>query len=504
MASAAPAEKAQFLITRSLFLKGLGLIYLLAFISLWVQVDGLIGSRGILPVQDLLQAGKQQLGPERYWLAPTLCWFNSSDWFLHFLCGGGVFLSMLLIIGAVPPVVLLLLWVFYLSLVTVGREFMSFQWDILLLETGLLAVFLSPWVLKPRWVPRPQVPSVVLWLFRWLLFRLLFSSGVVKLISGDPSWRGLTALTFHYETQPLPSPLSWFIHRAPLWFHKASCFGVFSVEVFVPLFFFAPRRWRLAACAVSIAFQLLIILTGNYCFFNLLTILLCLLLVDDDAWRKAGKFLFKEKADATRTAVQPDTKKLRWPVWVLAPFAGFVFLTSFIWMAALFRVPSEWLRPAVGLINAAAPFRSINSYGLFASMTTSRPEIIVEGSSDGVAWLSYEFRYKPGDLKKGPSFVAPYQPRLDWQMWFAALSGYSDNPWFVQFCVRLLEGSKPVLALLKTNPFPDKPPKYVRAWVYDYRFTSFSGRRMEGNWWERSNKRVYCPALSLRSRNPTD
>jgi predicted DCC family thiol-disulfide oxidoreductase YuxK len=479
-------EPPRYQISRDLFLRILGGIYLAAFLSFWSQLEGLIGSNGILPVKNYLQAVRDQIGPAAYWALPTLAWVNPSDGFLHLLCGGGVLLSLLLLAGVAPALLLTGLWSLYLSLVVAGQVFMEFQWDVLLLETGFLAIFLAPLTISPRrWGESP--PSrAVLWLLKWLLFRLLLSSGVVKLTSGDEAWRSLTALSFHYETQPLPTWISWYAHQLPAWFQKGSCLGMFVVELAIPFLIFAPRRLRLFGCGVSIAFQILILVTGNYCFFNLLTIALCILLLDDAFW---PQWMTK------RYSGRGETRS--WPRWVIAALMLVILPVSSVEMVSLFRRRMAWPLPVVVLYRAVAPFRSINGYGLFAVMTTSRPEIIVEGSRDGVTWFPYEFHWKPGDLKRRPGFVAPHQPRLDWQMWFAALGNYRMNPWFVHFMVRLLEGSPEVLRLLAKNPFPEKAPRYLRALVYDYHFTDPAARGADGSWWRREFKGSYLPVLSL-------
>ena len=464
---------ASFLISSRIFLRLLGVIYLIAFLSFWTQVDGLIGSRGILPAADFLKAVGEKFGPQAYWLVPSLCWLNPSDIFLNLLCGGGVLLSIGLIFGITPPTIPVLLWAFYLSLVSVGREFMGFQWDNLLLEAGFLAIFLA----------RPS-PTIA-WLFRWLLFRLTFSSGLVKLASGDLTWRNLTALTYHYETQPLPPWTAWYFHHLPVWFHQMSCLILFVVELLVPFLFFAPRRWRWVGAAATIGLQLLIIATGNYCFFNLLTIFLCLFLIEDSLWPQRWR------------GAAHLTPARHWPSWIVALLTAMIFICSSVQLSGLSRFPVSWPRPVIGLAEFCAPFRSVNGYGLFAVMTTSRSEIIVEGSPDGQTWLPYEFKYKPGDPQRMPQFVAPHQPRLDWQMWFAALGSCQQNPWFVHLCARLLEGSPAVLRLLKANPFPNAPPHYVRAVLYDYHFSDPAERKATGAWWRRTQQGIYCPTLSL-------
>jgi predicted DCC family thiol-disulfide oxidoreductase YuxK len=523
-------------LVRSVFLRSLAVIYLIAFVSLWVQIHGLIGSRGILPAIQTMDSAQKALtagnvGWDRYRLLPTLCWFNASDTFLGLQCAAGTALAILLLAGIAPAPCLFLLWLIYLSLSTVCREFLGFQWDILLLETGFLAIFFAPLQWLPRRSPAARPSRVVLWLLRWLLFRLMFESGCVKWLSGDPPWRNLTALTFHYETQPLPTWIGWYAHQLPASVQKVSTALMFGIEVFLPFLIFGPRRLRQFSCIAFIAIQAFIFLTGNYCFFNLLTLALCLVLLDDAALQRFIPFnrhfdrassppparepslarsgeetertivsapgpLFTPTRCESRTTRGPTA--LNWPRQLTVPLACITVVISLIQLSTMFRIPMPWPKPVVAVYGWLAPFRSFNSYGLFAVMTTSRPEIIVEGSNDGVTWREYEFKYKPGDLKRHPKFVEPHQPRLDWQMWFAALGQLQDNLWFVNFCGRLLEGSPDVLRLLKVNPFPEAPPRYVRASVYDYHFTDISTQRRTGAWWRRERKDNYLPVMSLR------
>ena len=473
-------ERAELFLVRRVFLGWLGVIYLIAFVSLWTQVAGLIGKDGVLPASHLmLQArsavAESGIGIDRYRLLPTLCWLGASDGFLRFQCAAGATLALLVIVGICPRVCLALEWLLYLSLATVSRDFLAFQWDNLLLETGLLAIFLAPGRMLPRPSLEKPASRTVLWLLRLLLFKLMFLSGVVKLASGDGTWRGLSALTYHYETQPLPTWIAWYAYQPPLWFQKGSCAVMFLIELAVPFLIFAPRRLRMAGGAVLALFQVLILLTGNYTFFNWLTLGLCLLLLDDFAM--AGLVPRKLSALYSRSRAVADGSRngrRRWQGVGMASLAVVVVGISAVQLLSPFgRLPS-WTSPALAAHRWLAPFRSVNSYGLFAVMTTERPEIIVEGSNDGHGWQAYEFPYKPGDPKRRPAFVAPHQPRLDWQMWFAALGDVRQNPWFVNFCVRLLQGSPDVLALLEKNPFPDRPPKYIRAGV-----TTISSPRLE-------------------------
>jgi lipase maturation factor 1 len=494
-------ERSPDLLTRWLFLRGLGLIYLIAFVSLWTQIGGLVGSRGILPIADFMSDANRavevnHIGVDRYRLVPTLCWVSASDTFLHVQCALGTAFALALIVGIAPRICLAGLWLLYLSLATAAQDFLGFRWDNLLLETGVIAILFPPrhLTLKPS---REKPPSrVAIWLLRLLLFKLMFLSGVVKLTSGDPLWRNLTALARHYETQPLPNAIAWYAHQMPLWFHKSSCFLMFAIEIVAPFLLFAPRRLRMFGAIAISALQISILLTGNYTFFNWLTLLLCVIAIDDFTWST----LLPEKISGlysrvfTRTEM---TKVLRWRNAPAAIFAiVFVSVSLFQLVSGLGSAPA-WLKPVVAVYRWVSPLRSINTYGLFAVMTPDRPEIIVEGSNDGVEWKEYSFRHKPGALNRRPSFVAPHQPRLDWQMWFAALGDARSNPWFISFCVRLLEGSPEVLALMENNPFAGAPPKYVRARLYDYRFTTRAERKQTGNWWKREFKREYLPGISL-------
>jgi hypothetical protein len=323
------------------------------------------------------------------------------------------------------------------------------------------------------------------------LFRLLFESGCVKLLSGDPSWRSLTALTFHFETQPLPTWIGWYAHQLPMWMQRSEAALVFAVELAVPLLIFTPRRPRRLACLAIAAFQILILLTGNYGFFNLLTLALCLTLLDD-----AGLQRFLPKWPASGAGVQ--RLRLRWPAPATLTLAAVVACASFVQALEIFRVRTPGPAPLIAVYRWMLPFRSFNHYGLFSVMTRPRLEIIIEGSNDGLNWKDYEFKYKPGELNKRPAFVAPHQPRLDWQMWFAALGDYRHNPWLIDFCLRLLQGSPGVLSLLEHNPFPEAPPRYIRAVQYEYHFTDPDTLRRTGDWWRREPVGIYLPTLSLR------
>jgi hypothetical protein len=477
-----------------LFLRLLGLVYLSAFLSLSVQVKGLIGHDGILPADAYLSQLKAYAGPSAYWLCPTITWLSASDAFLQALAIAGVVISLLVLLGATTMPLLGLLYLLYLSLTAVGRVFLQFQWDALLLECGFLSIFLA----YPGWLPPVRAKDraavhtgpikIVIWLERWLLFRVMFLSGVVKLASGDPSYRNLTALTYHWYTQPLPSPIAWYMEQLPLWVQKVSEVSMFVVELLVPFLIFGPRRLRILAAFFIAGFQTMIAMTGNYCFFNLLTIALCLLLLDDIV---LARFIPPRLLKAIGTVVNSGPGRFR--ACALSCAASAIVLLSLI---NLSPVAMPGIDAFAGYLS---PFCIANSYGVFAVMTTQRHEIVLEGSRDGKNWQPYSFKYKPGDLKRELPWVAPHQPRLDWQMWFAALGSAEHNQWFGNFMYRVLQGSPAVLALLENNPFPEAPPKYLRAVVYDYQFSDWSQRKASGNIWLRRYVGVYFPPCSLEA-----
>ncbi len=480
-----------YAVSSSLFLRLLGASYGFAFWSLGTQILGLIGQRGIVPAADLLDAAHRQFGSSALWRFPTLCWLSASDPFLKTLCLVGTGLAALLACDVAPALLLAALWALYLSLATVCREFLWFQWDSLLLEAGLLGMLLAPLRLRPSRQPEPP-EALVRWLVWWLLFRLMCSSGVVKLASGDPAWRTLTALTYHYETQPLPTWIGWWAHQLPSWFQRLSCAAMFAIELAAPFAIFCPTPLRRAGCWALILLQWLIALTGNYAFFNLLTVALCLLLLDDAAWPSAMR------ATASEASAMPPPRPRHWPQAVVLPVSVVLLLLSSVPLRLLAGRRPNQRDLIAAFYQRLAPYRLVNTYGLFAVMTTTRNEIVLEGSRDGLEWKAYEFRDKPGDPRRPPAFVAPHQPRLDWQMWFAALGTYQDNPWFLRLCARLLEGSPDVLALLASNPFPEAPPRYLRAALYTYHFTDPATRRASGAWWRREARGLYCPMLSRR------
>ncbi len=433
-------EPSSFGFVRSIFFRLLGLIYATAFISFWVQAKGLIGSNGITPSA-------------------------IPDWLLPLLCLLGAAFGIVILLGVHAAPVFLVPWALYLVLFWNAQPWLGFQWDTLLLEVGFLAFFFA------------LATTPFIWLYRVLLFRLMFGSGLIKLLSGDEAWRTLAALNYHFETQPIPNAIAWYVHQLPAWLDRGAVLATFVVQLAMPFFIFAPRRLRHIAAFSFIGLESLIALTGNYTFFNLLSVALCLLLFDDRAL-SFGKI------------VKPFVALARPPV---VRFATGVFI-SFMLLLGLSHVPGLSAPTFSPLEN----LRLANRYGLFAVMTTSRVELIVEGSNDEEHWQAYSFTYKPGDPYRAPPFVAPHQPRLDWQMWFAALSDYQSQPWLVAFASRLLQGSEEVLALLETNPFPEAPPKFIRVVAYEYHFTDLAMKRDTGAWWTREYLGVYLPPVSLK------
>ncbi len=487
-----------------LFLRFLGCIYFIAFLSLWLQVDGLIGNNGILPAAQYIELAWQKLGLKSYFVLPSLFWFNPNDGMLHFLCAGGVVLSILVITGLLIPLALAGLWLFYLSLVSIGQDFLSFQWDILLLEAGFLAIFLGPWQLytnkavskaKARFFSyRP----FFLWLLNWLLFRLMFGSGFVKLVS-DVNWRNLSALNYHYETQPLPTWLGWYAHQLPPWLQEFSVATMLAIELLVPLLIFGQRRLRNIACITLISLQVLILLTGNYGFFNLLTITLCLLLIDDPTWQRLLALIKLDHLLTLNPSPKPERYQHRRYIFTTI-LAGLLFLLSGLQFTVQLMgqdsLPAAIVRQNLSYLR---PLHLVGTYGLFATMTKTRPEIIIEGSNDGLLWQGYRFKWKAGHPHKAPKWVAPHQPRLDWQMWFAALRANCRNaPWSIRFMVQLLRNSPEVTSLLAKNPFPTEPPLYIRAILYNYQFTDLATKQGQGTWWQRKKLSAYCPVFSRK------
>jgi predicted DCC family thiol-disulfide oxidoreductase YuxK len=473
-----PALHAErYVLVSWVFLRLLGAIYVAAFVSLGVQILGLIGHAGILPIGDYLAAVHHARGDSAYWLVPSLFWMNYSDPALVAGTVLGAGLGLLVVLDRWTRPALIGLFALYLSCVSAGQDFMSFQWDSLLLEVGFLAIFLT------------GGSKIVAWLYRWLVFRYLFLAGVVKLLSGDSTWRDLTALEYHFWTQPLPTPLAWYAAQLPHRLLSAGTAATLVIEVCSVFLIFMPRRLRAAAAVCVLLLQLPILLTGNYNFFNLLTMLLCIFLLDDAALSRGVPQWLESRAQSRA----PLSGRM---ATIIAAVLALIVVP--VGLNRIWQTMARTNLPGLGAVTQVlSPLSIVNPYGLFAVMTTSRPEIVIEGSADGQVWREYVFQYKPGPLTRSALWNIPHQPRLDWQMWFAALGGIRENPWIVGLMQRLLEASPSVLALLEFNPFAAAPPKYVRAQLYEYRFSDAGTRATTHQWWARRPVGLYFPQVSL-------
>jgi predicted DCC family thiol-disulfide oxidoreductase YuxK len=462
-----------------LFLRLLGLIYLAAFASFATQALGLIGSHGILPLPELTAAAATRLGAARLFRMPMLFWLSDGDIAIGTVCWAGVALSVLLVLNVLSRLSLFLLLVLYLSLFYAGQAFMAYQWDIFLLETGFIALLMS----------FATMPGV--WLLRWLMFRFMFMSGVVKLASGDPHWWDLSALSYHFMTQPLPTPVAWYAAQLPSGALTFATGVVFMVALVLPFLIFFPRRPRFFAGFGFLLLEAAIAATGNYNWFNFQTMLLCLPLFDDAALQRVLPRRLVEWLPVRAERAEPRRS-------VAVVIGALAWLTVF---CSVVELDERFGGNPPGLIRAVddviGPLHIVGAYGLFAVMTTTRHEIVLEGSNDGTEWREYEFPDKPGDVARALPWNIPNQPRLDWQMWFAALDDPRRVRWFPRFLERVLRNEPAVMALLEKNPFPEKPPVFVRARFYDYTFAS-SEERARGVWWDRRLLGVYFPVSRLK------
>lgn len=461
----------ELILTEALFLRLLGLIYLSAFASFWPQIVGLVGSNGVAPAGYLVSAIHSEYGAKAWLHFPTLFLFGLSDHALVACCIAGCIAALSLLAGLFSRAAAAVCWILYLSLALIGQPFSDFQWDALLLESGFLALFAGAPLLG--------------WAYRFLLFRLMFESGIVKLTSHDPNWRNLHALRFHFYTQPLPTPLAYYVSHFPDWLLDSFTALALVIELFVPFLLFGPRRLKRVAVGLFMLLQVLILLTGNYAFFNLLTLSLCLWGLDDSIYAPLARWL--------------KPARIRHQVLRIAASAALALLIGIGGLQLLGMLWPSLDRPSRVISTLVGPFEIVNRYGLFAMMTTTRPEIILEGSNDGEHWLEYSFRYKPGDLRRGLPLVAPYQPRLDWQMWFAALGDINESSWMRGLLYRLLKGEPSVVGLLESSPFPN-PPKYIRALLYDYTFTTLEERRKTGDVWRRKLLGSWFGPVSLSGK----
>jgi lipase maturation factor 1 len=504
-------EKPGYQFGARLFCRGMGLIFLIATVSWWVQVDHLIGKRGLVPAQELFDY-LTKTNSDSCWQVPSLFWISgASDLAIHLWCAIGCLGAVLAMLGRVPGPALAGCWVIYLSFVTTGDTFMSFQWDILLLEAGILAVLLCGWQLhEPLLASAPlsrrqQMALVLVWL---LITKLMFFSGWVKLAWASPAqpewWPERTALTYHYQTQPLPNVMAWYLHQLPRWFHQASLWPMYLVELGLPFLVFLGARLRSIAAGGFIGLMLLILGSGNFTYFNWLSIVLCLPLIANRHW--PARFF----AAANPPAPEVGCGWRKWmPLAGTAPIFLLLGLLNFQIIATdLHQAPRPLLKADLSprwldsLAAKVAPFHLCAGYGLFRTMTTDRPEIILQGSRDGIIWKNYDFKWKPDELDERPRWVAPHQPRVAWQLWFAALEREyrprsSNSRWMEAMLVKILQGDATVNGLFRTNPFPTGPPKYLRARLYRFEFTTFAERRQSRNWWKKTAAGDYLPVISL-------
>jgi hypothetical protein len=518
------------LLPRWLFLRALGLIYFSAFFSLIFQIRGLIGPEGILPASEYLQAVARAYGHNRFWFAPTLLWISSGGPMLMGLCWAGMAASLLLTVNVWPRGMLAICFVCFLSFVSAAEDFSGYQSDGMLLEAGFIALFFAPPGFRPGWGQVRPPSRASLFLLQWEWFRIYFESGVAKMMGGDPQWRHLTAMDEYYQNGPLPTWIGWYVQHLPHGFHFSTAFATLALELLVVWMMFLPRRGRMACFLIVTPFEIGIILTANYTFLNYLVLVLGILLLDD---RFLARFLpvrwkeslprqapatgergeeparddslslmreaAKEPGEASELKQSREGERrelLRRPRAVLrivltGVMLGWIFYATsaqLVWM--VWRVPLPTTP-----VTALEPFRIANQYGLFGIMTRGRYEIEFQGSDDGENWMPYPFRYKPQDLSSPAGIYAPYQPRFDWNLWFASLGSWRENPLVVRTEERLLANDPDVLALFAGNPFPGKPPREVRAVIWQYWFTTMEEKHGQGMWWRRQLLGLYAPAL---------
>ncbi|MFZ3216038.1 MAG: lipase maturation factor family protein [Candidatus Acidiferrales bacterium] len=500
---------------RWIFLRALGLIYFSAFYSLLFQIKGLIGPNGILPAADYLKAAEAALHAQSYWSVPTLLWFSASNGALMTLCWVGLIASLLVVLNLWPRASLLLGFLCFVSFVTAARDFSGYQSDGMLLEAGFIALFFAPPGLRPG-LGRDSPPSrASLFLLQWEWFRIYFESGVAKIASGDPAWRQFTAMDDYYQNGPLPTWIGWYVQHLPHWFHASATIYTLMTELLIVWMLFLPRPFRIACFCIVTPFEISIILTANYTFLNYLVLLLGVLLLDDRLleWilprrireliggknELGARIPARAMESAATGAAESRIARAKWRerfTPLRRTFAGLclgmVFYATTAQLLWMF-VPSLPLPEAP--VRALDPFRIANTYGLFAVMTHERREIEFQGTLDGKTWIAYPFRYKPQAIDKAPGIYAPYQPRFEWNLWFASLDSWQQSRFVIWTEERLLKNDPDVLALFAGNPFANAAPREVRTVIYQYWFTDMRTKRETGNWWRRQELGQYAPAL---------
>jgi hypothetical protein len=473
-------------LTRFVILRLLGFVYAVAFLIAAQQLVPLIGEHGLAPASHFLATIESQFASRAtaFWNLPTLFWFGISDHSLSILSWCGFALSLIVLAGYANAILLALLWMMYMSIVHVGQIWYGYGWEIQLLETGFLSIFLCP-LIDGRPFPKCRPPLLVIWLFRWLGFRIMVGAGLIKM-RGDPCWRDLTCLYYHYETQPIPNPISRYLHFAPHWFHQIETAWNHFVELIVPWFSFGPRTARHIAGVLLVSFQIILIISGNLSFLNYVTIIPFLACFDDTF---LGRILPKSIVQRAATAAEESEP---------SRINNSIAIALSILVAYLSVAPVLNLASGRQLMNYSYdPFDLVNTYGAFGTVGRERDEIVFEGTQDAfitgdTKWQEYEFKAKPGDPNRRPAIIAPYQPRIDWQIWFAAMASPAEYPWTFRFVWKLLHNDSGTLSLLAHNPFPNAPPHYIRARLYRYQFAPIGDRA----WWKREPIGEWLPALS--------
>jgi lipase maturation factor 1 len=462
-----------YTIIASFFPRLLGILYLFVFGGLIFQIKGLVGENGILPAKKYFELIHLRLGKKGYYPYPSIFWLNSSNPALFGGMAVGIILSIFLILGFVPWIILPLLYILHLSTITAGQDFLGFGWESLLLEITVQGFLLSLTV----------VPNLLVWIsINFLLFRFHLQAGTIKLLTGDKTWRNLTALSYHYLTQPLPNTIAWYMHKLPLWFQKFSTAVCLSIEIVVPFGIFLGEEVRLWVFGALFGLQLLIWGTGNFSYLNYITAILCTILLGNST---LSSFF----------STPPVTPSPLWLDALLTLFGGGLLILQIMQLWTQLHY-NERIQTVLRKIY---PLHLVTRHAIFASMTTKRYEVILEGSNDGKEWREYTFKYKPSNVAWRPRRVAPYQPRIDWQMWFLPLYGI-NHVWYQQLLYHLLKGTPEVAALLGKNPFPNKPPRYIRAHLYDYVYTTFKEKKETGCWWKREFVCPLTPPSELKSK----
>lgn len=487
------------LIPRWIFLRILGLIYFSAFLPLVFQIRGLIGPHGILPAVEYLRSGNAA-GYARFSYAPTLLWISAGSHALTMLCWIGLAASLLVALNIAPRAMLLVCFCCLLSFVSAASEFSGYQSDSMLLEAGFLSLFFVPPGFRPGLGRLHPPVRASLFLLQWEWFRIYFESGVAKIAGGDPEWRHFTAMDEYYQNGPLPTWIGWYAQHLPHAFHAATAFLTLAIELVLVWMLFLPRRWRRVCFFVVTPLQIGIILTANYTFLNYLVLLLGFLLLDD---RFILPFLPQRWGHDVAASESEPVAPMRWPERLSGRLAALKLALTAVMLLWLFYASTAemiWMVwPGAPLpdkpVRALQPYRIADSYGLFAVMTRGRYEIEFQGSADGQTWLTYAFRFKPQDPHKRPGIYAPYQPRFDWNLWFASLGNWRANPIVLRTEQRLLSGESDVLGLFAFNPFTLEPPHQVRAVLWQYWFSTPEEKRTQRIWWRRTWLGLYAPTL---------